>query len=41
MTLDLLGESVTNLAEADAATREYLDRGRRDRRSPASSATSR
>src|SRR5215471_5249246 len=24
-TLDLLGESVTNLSEADAATRAYLD----------------
>ena len=41
MTLDLLGESVTNLEEADAATREYLDRGRRGHRSPASGATSR
>ena len=36
-----LGESVTSLAEADAATRDYLRDHRRDHRSRASSATSR
>ena len=41
MTLDYLGESVATLEEADAATPRLRADHRRDRRSPASSATSR
>ena len=37
----ILGESVATMAEADAATRAYLARHRRDRRGRASAATSR
>ena len=40
-TFDYLGESVTTLAEAAAATRDYLDVVGRDHARPASSATSR
>ena len=40
-TFDYLGESVTTLDEAAAATRDYLDVVGRDHARPASSATSR
>ena len=40
-TLDYLGESVTSLAEADAATRDYLAVIDAIDRRPASTATSR